>query len=137
MPLIDDGKSLFDFMPGAGQAQSTVIDPLDPPKPDETDPALTDLVLAAMRTVFDPELPVNIVELGLIYDLAVGRDGRVFVDMTLTAPNCPVAGSLPGEIAATIRAVPGVTDATIRLVWTPPWEKSMMSEAALLELGLL
>jgi FeS assembly SUF system protein len=92
--------------------------------------------LAALRTCYDPELPVNIVELGLIYGLEVTADGVVKVDMTLTAPNCPAAGSLPAEVRSKIKAIPDVVDARVRLVWDPPWTQDRLSEAARLELGL-
>ena len=134
--MADDGKTLFDFMPGRPQADAG-DDPFAKPAADDRDPALETAVLDAMRTVRDPEIPVNLVDLGLIYELSVGRDGKVFVEMTLTAPNCPVAGSLPGEVEKAIRSVPGVTAAHVKLVWTPPWHKGLMSEEALLELGLL
>ena len=94
-------------------------------------------VEAVLRTVFDPEIPVNIYELGLIYGLEVTDDGVVNIKMTLTAPNCPAAGAMPAEIEAKIRAVDGVTDARVELVWDPPWDKSRMSEAAQLELGFM
>jgi FeS assembly SUF system protein len=93
-------------------------------------------VIAALRTCYDPEIPVDIYELGLIYELKVEPSGAVYVRMTLTSPGCPVAGSLPGEVEAKVRAVPGVTDAKVELVWDPPWDKSRMSEAAALQLGL-
>jgi FeS assembly SUF system protein len=132
----DDGKTLFDFMPGRPQAAGD-DDPFAKPAADARDAVLEAAVLDAVRTVRDPEIPVNLVDLGLIYELGVGRDGKVFVEMTLTAPSCPVAGSLPGEVEKAIRSVPGVTDAHVKLVWTPPWHKGLMSEEALLELGLL
>ena len=90
-----------------------------------------------LRTVYDPEIPVNIYELGLIYDIRVDEQNRVFVKMTLTAPGCPVAGSLPPEVERKIEIIPEVTSATVELVWDPPWTKDRMSEAALLDLGLL
>ena len=135
MPVQDDGKTLFDFMPGRPAAAE--VDPLDKMQIQGEDKALEAQVLAALKTVRDPELPVNLVDLGLIYDLVVGADGRVYVEMTLTAPNCPVAGSLPGDVAAAIRTVEGVTDVKVNLVWTPPWHQDLMSEEARLELGLL
>jgi FeS assembly SUF system protein len=107
-----------------------------PAVPVDPDAPLEERVLATLRTVYDPEIPVNIVELGLIYDLQVDESGAVAVRMTLTTPACPVAGALPGEIEAKIRAVPGVTAAKVELVWDPPWDPSKMSEAAQLELGL-
>ena len=93
-------------------------------------------VLEALGTVFDPEIPVNIWELGLIYDVLVDKDGRVGVRMTLTAPACPAAQSLPVEVRDKAAAVPGVTDAKVEIVWEPPWTKERMSEAAKLQLGL-
>jgi FeS assembly SUF system protein len=97
---------------------------------------LKDQVIAALRKVFDPELPVNIYELGLIYDCAVDADGGVAIRMTLTAPNCPVAGTLPGDVEKAVRAVPGVTGVKLELVFDPPWTKARMSEAAKLALGI-
>ena len=94
------------------------------------------LVLEALSTVFDPEIPVNIREMGLIYDVLVDKDGRVGVRMTLTAPACPAAQSLPVEVRDKAAAVPGVTEAKVEIVWEPPWTKEMMSEAAKLQLGL-
>ena len=91
----------------------------------------------ALRTVYDPEIPVNIYDLGLIYRLEIDEEGKVEVDMTLTAPACPVAGTLPYEVGRVIDAVPGVRDATVHLVWNPPWTQEKMSEEALLQLGLL
>lgn len=93
-------------------------------------------VLDALSTVFDPEIPVNIRELGLIYDVLVDKAGRVGVRMTLTAPACPAAQSLPVEVKEKAAAVPGVTEAKVEIVWDPPWGKEMMSEAAKLQLGL-
>jgi FeS assembly SUF system protein len=97
---------------------------------------LRPLVLEVLSTVFDPEIPVNIRELGLIYDVLVDKDARVGVRMTLTAPACPAAQSLPVEVRQKAAAVPGVTEAKVEIVWEPPWTKEMMSEAAKLQLGL-
>ncbi|HEX8987287.1 MAG TPA: SUF system Fe-S cluster assembly protein [Rhodocyclaceae bacterium] len=94
-------------------------------------------VIDALRTVFDPEIPVNIYDLGLIYRLEVGSDGNVAIDMTLTAPGCPVAQTFPGTVADAVRSVEGVTDVHVELVWEPPWSRHMMSEAARLQLGML
>ena len=98
--------------------------------------ALHDQVIAALRKVYDPEMPVNIYELGLIYECRVSDDGQVHLRMTLTAPNCPVAGTLPGEVERAVRAVPGVSDVKLELVFDPPWTKARMSEAAKLALGI-
>ena len=99
--------------------------------------ALRDRVEAALRTIFDPEIPVNIYELGLIYGLDVSNTGEVDIRMTLTAPNCPAAGALPAEVEDKVQAVDGVTDVRVELVWDPPWDQSRMSESARLELGLM
>jgi FeS assembly SUF system protein len=93
-------------------------------------------VIEAVRQVYDPEIPVNIYELGLIYAIEVQADNAVNVRMTLTTPACPVAGSLPGEVQRRIEAIPEVKSANVDLVWDPPWDKSMMSEAAMLQLGM-
>ena len=93
-------------------------------------------IVEALSTVYDPEIPVNIYELGLIYDIDVQPGGKVVVKMTLTSPACPVAGSLPGEVQDKVRSVDGVTDADVEVVWDPVWNPSMMSEAAKLQLGM-
>jgi FeS assembly SUF system protein len=98
--------------------------------------SLKDQIIAAMRKVYDPEMPVNIYELGLIYGVDVDDAGNVQVRMTLTAPNCPVAGILPGQVESAIRAVPGVTSVKLELTFDPPWTKDRMSEAAKLALGI-
>ena len=94
-------------------------------------------VLDALRTCFDPEIPVNIYELGLIYDVHMDSTGMVTIKMTLTSPHCPAAQSLPAEIEGKVKVVPGVTDVKIDIVWEPPWDPSKMSEAARLQLGML
>jgi len=104
----------------------------DPGKTEELRPA----IVQAISTVFDPEIPVNIWELGLIYDIAVDASSKAVVTMTLTAPGCPAAQSLPVEVAAKVKAVPGVTDAKVDVVWEPGWTKDRMSEAAKLQLGM-
>lgn len=99
--------------------------------------ALREKVIEAIQTVYDPEIPVSIYELGLIYDIDIDADAKsVAVKMTLTAPGCPVAGSLPREVQQKLQAIPGVADASVELVWEPAWTKDRMSEAAMLELGL-
>ncbi len=100
------------------------------------DKPLKDRVIDALKTCYDPEIPVNIYELGLIYDLDVQPAGAVAIRMTLTSPACPVAGSLPGDVERKVRAVAGVTDVKVELVWEPPWEMERMSEAARLQLGM-
>ena len=100
------------------------------------DDSLEACIIAAMRTVSDPEIPVNIYDLGLIYGLDINAGGEVSVRMTLTAPGCPVAGILPEQVASAIRAVDGVTAAQVELVWDPPWCQECMSDEARLTLGL-
>jgi len=97
---------------------------------------LNSRVVDVLKTCFDPEIPVNIYELGLIYSIQVDPPGAVSVRMTLTSPMCPVAGSLPPEVEAKIRGVAGVTDAKVDVVWEPPWSPAMMSDAAKLQLNL-
>ena len=93
-------------------------------------------VIEAVKKIYDPEIPVNIYELGLIYKIDVDEKNKVNVDMTLTSPNCPVAESLPNEVKENIKKVEGVSDVKLNLVWEPPWDKDKMSEAAKLELNL-
>jgi len=93
-------------------------------------------VIAALSSVYDPEIPVNIYELGLIYKIDIDAENNVKILMTLTAPACPVAGTLPGEVEKKVEAVDEVTKATVELVWDPPWSRDMMSESALLQLGM-
>jgi len=103
-------------------------------RPVETEP-LRQAIVAALKTCYDPEIPVDIYELGLIYTIDVDEGGRATVRMTLTSPACPVAGSLPGEVEQKVRAVPGVSAASVELVWDPPWDKEMMTDEAKLRLG--
>jgi FeS assembly SUF system protein len=98
---------------------------------------LRERVEDVLRSVYDPEIPVSIYELGLVYGIDITDDGVVRIQMTLTAPSCPVAGVIPGEVEAKLRAVEGVMDAEVDLVWDPPWDPSRMSEAARLELGFM
>ena len=98
--------------------------------------AMQPTIVGVLSTVFDPEMPVNIYELGLIYDVAVDADNNVGVRMTLTSPGCPSAQSLPVEVADKLRRVSGITDAQVDVVWDPPWDKDRMSDAAKLQLGM-
>jgi len=100
------------------------------------DEVLVERVIAALKTIYDPEIPVNIYDLGLIYRVE-SKDRIVEVDMTLTAPGCPVAQTFPGMVEGTVKLVPGVEDAMVELVWDPPWRQELISEEARLELGLL
>ncbi len=98
--------------------------------------SIEEQVIEVLRTVYDPEIPVNVYELGLVYGIEVDPKGAVVVRMTLTSPMCPVAGSLPPEVEYKVGAIPGVTSARVDLVWDPPWDPSLMSEAAKLQLGM-
>lgn len=111
-------------------------------KPDERVPdseggdALYERVVDALRTVYDPEIPVNIWELGLVYTVKAEPDGTVAIEMTLTAPNCPVAGEMPAMVRDAVLAAEGVTDCAVELVWEPPWDPGRMSDAAKVELDM-
>ena len=94
-------------------------------------------IVDVLKSIYDPEIPVDIYELGLIYDVQVSEDGDATITMTLTTPHCPVAESMPGEVELRVLSVPGVRDAVVDLVWDPPWDPSKMSDEARLELGLL
>ncbi len=98
---------------------------------------LEEKIIQALKTCYDPEIPVDIFELGLIYEIRIDNDANVNIKMTLTSPMCPVAGSLPPEVQAKVAAVPGVKSAKVDIVWNPPWDKDMMSEVAKVELGFL
>ncbi|ASQ46665.1 SUF system Fe-S cluster assembly protein [Legionella clemsonensis] len=98
--------------------------------------ALKETVIAALKTVFDPEIPVNIYDLGLIYDITINEEQHVHIQMTLTTPGCPVAQTFPGTVEQTVNQVEGVNDCTVELVWEPPWTQERMTEAARLELGI-
>jgi FeS assembly SUF system protein len=99
--------------------------------------AVGDQIVQQLKTVFDPEIPVDIYELGLIYKVKLEEDGAVAIRMTLTSPMCPAAEELPPEVESKARSVPGVSSVTLDLVWDPPWNPGMMSEAAKLELGMM
>jgi len=137
-------------VPGASPSPATSPSPT-PPSPSTSpaptasqsagasavDPAvLKERVIDALKTVFDPEIPVNIYDLGLIYRVDI-NDGFAAIDMTLTAPGCPVAQTFPGVVEGQVRLVPGITGAAVELVWEPPWTQARISEAARLELGLI
>ena len=126
----------FAFDPGPNPPPEEPAD--DVVRPDgEDDLTLFDPVMDALKTVRDPEIPVNLVDLGLIYELLVKKGGIVFVEMTLTTPSCPVAASMPDEVKKAIGEVPGIEDVRVKLVWSPPWTMDRMSEEARLELGLM
>ena len=109
------------------------------PEPGKGGPGgeLQEAVIEALKSIYDPEIPVDIYELGLIYDVAISEDGDAVVTMTLTTPHCPVAESMPAEVELCVLSVPGIRDAEVKLVWDPPWDPSKMSDEARLELGML
>ena len=111
-------------------------DEADDPRRAEVD-ALGDQVIETLRTVYDPEIPVNIFELGLVYKVDVDDHDVVHIDMTLTSPMCPVAETLPEEVRAKVEALDGVSSAVVNVVWDPPWNPAMMTEEAQLELGMI
>jgi FeS assembly SUF system protein len=132
---MQDDRQFSDFMPSAAEDfTASAGEPLlagSGPIADEDD------VVDALRGVYDPEIPVNLYDLGLIYDLKIESDGTVNIDMSLTAPGCPVAGEMPGQVARAVAEVEGVGEVTVRLVWDPPWTPERMSEDARLALGML
>ena len=121
-----------DYLAGflAGTTEST-------PVGDLPNAEVRDAIIEALKSIYDPEIPVDIYELGLIYDVVVSEEGDALVTMTLTTPHCPVAESLPNEVELRVLSVPGVRDAEVKLVWDPPWDPSKMSDEARLELGML
>ncbi len=125
MTPYETGEPLEDFRASAGE-----------PLPPGTAPATAEVVVEALRTVYDPEIPVNIYDLGLIYESEIGEDGNVQIKMSLTAPGCPVAGEMPGMVADAVAAVDGAGEVDVELVWDPPWDTSRMSEDAKLALGM-
>lgn len=117
--------------PELASVEKPEIGPVDPEKTAELQP----LVVEAIKTVYDPEIPVDIYELGLIYGIDVDAENRVLVRMTLTSPACPSAQQIPSEVRYKVKAIPGVKDAWVEIAWEPPWDKDRMSEAAKLQLG--
>ena len=121
-----------DYLTGFLSGEKEEQDPSGGPGSD-----LQAAVVEVLKSIYDPEIPVDIYELGLIYDIDVTEDGDVTVTMTLTTPHCPVAESMPSEVELRVLSVPGVRDAIVNLVWDPPWDPSKMSDEARLELGML
>lgn len=143
---VDDAPSYDDAAPEtAGEKLERKRDYLEgflAEKPQGTDAGapggeIYDAVIASLKEIYDPEIPVNIYDLGLIYGVDVTEDASVAVTMTLTTPHCPVAESMPGEVELRVGAVPGVRDCEVNLVWDPPWDMAKMSDEAKLELGML
>jgi FeS assembly SUF system protein len=137
---MDDGRQPRDEAVERAQAfldtPSADEDTVSPERRAHVD-ALGEKVIAALKTCYDPEIPVDIYELGLIYKIDIDDGDRVFIDMTLTSPMCPVAETLPPQVEMTVAAVEGIDGCTVAVVWDPPWNPSMMSEEAQLELGMI
>ena len=134
-PPVQSAPSAPTAPPGRGHANR--ITPVPADRKTIEYKLLEGKIIAALKTVYDPEIPVDIYELGLIYDIEIDDEKSVTVRMTLTAPGCPVAGSLPGDVERRIEAIPEVKSATVELVWEPTWSRDMMSEEALLSLGMM
>lgn len=134
--MIEDGPGLADFMPAAAKPGEALVARVGTPLPDDAVVADKNVVIAAIRTVFDPEIPVNIYDLGLVYDLDVKSDGSVRIEMTLTAPTCPVAGELPVWVAEAVAAINGTGEVDVHLVWEPQWTPDRMTDEAKLALDL-
>jgi FeS assembly SUF system protein len=132
----NDGLTLRDFMPGAPNPGDDVAARAGVPLPVGSKVADRDALIAALRTVHDPEIPVNIYDLGLIYAIDSRQDGSVKVEMTLTAPGCPVAEEIPIWVRDAVAKVETTTDIQVEIVWDPPWDPSMMSDYAKIELGM-
>ena len=130
-----DKKDSADTMPDTGGTGARAAGPAG--EAAGAAESLEDRVHAALRGVYDPEIPVNIHDLGLIYDVRVAPGGKVDIKMTLTAPGCPVAGTMPGMVEQAVAAVDGISHVDVELVWDPPWTPDRMSEAARLELGFM
>jgi FeS assembly SUF system protein len=130
-----EAPNLSDFIPG-GPSLADQLARAGSALPAGEEPASSEAVIEALRTVHDPEIPVNIYDLGLIYTLDIAEDGSVAIDMTLTAPACPVAGELPMQVAETVANVEGVGEVSVRLVWDPVWSAELMSDDARMALGM-
>lgn len=122
------------------QESEQIIEQVTEQPKEITEPAdkaeLNNAVVEALKSVYDPEIPVNIYELGLIYSVNIDDAGKVEIEMTLTSPACPVAGTLPPEVEGKVRSIPGVSECVVKVVWDPPWGMNMMSEEAKLQLNL-
>jgi FeS assembly SUF system protein len=119
--------------PGSGASGSVPVQALSA----EGKKVLEESIINALKSIYDPEIPVDIYELGLIYDVVIRDDASVYIKMTLTSPACPVAGTLPGEVEQKVAGVQGVNGAKVEITFEPPWDRTMMSEAAQLELGFM
>ena len=136
---MEQKKTTLTVLPSSGKVDQLKRDAaaISPIAPRASSGELEDKIITSLRTIFDPEIPLNIYDLGLIYAIDISPDNSVKITMTLTAPGCPVAGELVGQVQRKALAVEEVKSASVDLVWDPPWSRDRMSEAALLELGLL
>ncbi len=132
-PTYDPG----DLMPGFGAPQESFSARAGTALPEGAAVAAEEALVEALHGVYDPEIPVDIYELGLIYELDIGKDGSIRIVMSLTAPGCPVAGEMPGQVAEAVAAVEGVGEVEVELTWDPPWTPEKMSEDARLALGIM
>ncbi len=132
-PFYDPG----DLMPGFGAPQDNFSARAGTALPEGAAVAAEEALVEALHGVYDPEIPVDIYELGLIYELDIGKDGSIRIVMSLTAPGCPVAGEMPGQVAEAVAAVEGVGEVEVELTWDPPWTPERMSEDARLALGIM
>ncbi|WP_417320868.1 SUF system Fe-S cluster assembly protein [Emcibacter sp.] len=137
MSFLDGFYSRDDKDKDADKKQETKVSSGGPALSDDERRDLNQKIVEVLREIYDPEIPVNIYEMGLIYDVVISDTADVAVIMTLTTPHCPVAESMPGEVELKVRDVEGVGNVTVELVWDPPWDMSMMSEAARLEMGFM
>lgn len=133
--MMSDPRNFGDYLPAPPEGEAAMAR-AGAPLPPDAQPASEEAIIDAIKTVYDPEIPVNLYDLGLIYRLERAENGNVAIDMTLTAPACPVAGEMPGKVAAAVSAVPGVGEVEVHLVWEPPWTKDRMSEDAKLALDI-
>ncbi len=139
LPVTSNPQPPAEGTPEAAQAEAFVWDEEDDlPEGEGIDTEVMNKnIVAVLQSVYDPEIPASIYEMGMIYDVKVKRRGEAYIRMTLTTPACPVAGSLPGEVETKIASIPGLTKVKVELVWDPPWNPGMMSEVAKLQTGML
>lgn len=135
MSLAGDEHAMVDAMSSPAAEAAFALEDAPPYLAPLPDHPLTGPIVEVLRSVFDPEIPVNIFDLGLIYRVSIDAAGQVMVEMTLTTPNCPVAGSMPDQVCAAVMSVDGVLDCDLDLVWDPPWHPGMMAEDARMALG--
>ena len=133
---MSDDRTLSDFMPGAATAGEDALAYAGKPLAAGVAPASEEAIVDAIKTVYDPEIPVNLYDLGLIYRLDRAENGNVVIDMTLTAPACPVAGEMPGWVKEAVERIPGLGEVTVNMVFDPPWTPERMSDEAKLELNM-